>query len=98
MSEQEFPQQENTPSVYDHIAMLMQQMAHVSWAKLGLQRDTISGKLEQNLPEAKVAIDVVVYLAGVLETQVDESDRRQLQAMVRDLRMNYVSKSSEASS
>jgi len=96
MSEQEVPRPETTPSIYDHLAMMLQQMAHLSWSKMGLQHDSISGKLEQNLPEAKVAIDVVVYLAGILETQLDEGDRRQIQSMVRDLRMNYVQKTTEA--
>jgi len=95
MSEQEAQRPESTPSIYDHIAMLLQQMAHLSWSKLGLQHDAISGKIESNLAEAKVAIDAVVYFAGVLEPQLDESDRRQIQSLVRDLRMNYVQKSAE---
>jgi len=97
MSEQEAQRPEETPSVYDHIAMMFQQVAHLSWSKLGLQHDAISGKIEVNLPEAKVAIDVAVYLAGVLESQLDDSDRRQIQAVVRDLRLNFVQKTSESS-
>jgi hypothetical protein len=98
MSDQESSRPETPPSVYDHVTMLIQQMAHVSWSKLGLQPDTISGKLEQNLPEAKVAIDVVAHLAGVLDSQLDEADRRQIQGMVRDLRLNYVQKTAETGS
>lgn len=89
-------QDKNPPSVYDYIAVAIQQMAQVAWQKLGLQPDTISGKLEQNLSEAKVAIDVVANLAGVLEPQLDDADRRQVQGMLRDLRMNFVQKSQEA--
>jgi len=96
MSEQEAQQPAETPSIYDHLAMMLQQMAHLSWSKLGLQHDSISGKIEQNLPEAKVAIDVVVYLAGVIDSQLDDQDRRQIQSMVRDLRLNYVQKTAEA--
>lgn len=96
MSEQEAQQTAETPSIYDHLAMMLQQMAHLAWSKLGLQHDSISGKIEQNLPEAKVAIDVVVYLAGIIDSELDDSDRRQIQSMVRDLRLNYVQKTTEA--
>lgn len=98
MADQDTNQPVEAPSVYDHIAMAIQQMAHVSWAKLGLQPDTITGKLEQNLADAKVAIDVVAYLVGVLEPQLDESDRRQIQGMLRDLRINFVQKNTEVAS
>ncbi|AIE83468.1 DUF1844 domain-containing protein [Fimbriimonas ginsengisoli] len=98
MADQDSNLPQKAPSVYDHIAMMIQQMAHVCWAKLGLQPDTITGKLEQNLEEAKVAIDVVASLVRVLEPQLDEEDRRQLQGMLRDLRLNFVQKSTEASS
>jgi len=88
-------EQQNTPSVYDHLTHVMELMAQVSWAKLGLQPDIITGKIETNLPEAKVAIDVMAYLATQLESQLDDGDRRQLHGMIRDLRVNYVQKTSE---
>lgn len=81
------------PSVYEHIMVIIQQMGQVSWQKLGLQPDMVTGKLEQNLQEAKVAIDVVALLVPLLEPQLDEEDRRQLHRMLRDLRINFVQKS-----
>jgi hypothetical protein len=95
MADQDSSQPTKAPSVYDHVAMMIQQMAHVCWAKLGLQPDTITGKLEQNLPEAKVAIDVISSLVAVLEPQLDDEDRRQLHGMLRDLRINFVQKNTE---
>jgi hypothetical protein len=97
MSEESINEPQSPPSVYDHLAMVIQQMAHVSWQKLGLQHDTITGKLEQNLSEAKVAIDVVAQLIPFLEPQLDPEDRRQLHSMLRDLRINFVQKTSEGS-
>ncbi len=89
---------QSPPSVYEHVYMLLETMAHVSWQKLGLQPDTITGKIEANMPEAKVAVDLVAHLAGVLETQLDGDDRRRVQNLLRDLRINYLQRSTEANS
>jgi hypothetical protein len=82
-------------SVYDHLVFMVDQMTAVSWQKLGLQHDTMTGQLAPNLAEAKVAIDVTAYLASVMEDQLDEDDRRRINGLVRDLRINYVQKTTE---
>ena len=80
------------PNVFDHIAVLLDQMAAVAWQKLGLQPDMVTGQIEPNLEQARVAIDVVSFLAGKLEDQLDEDDRRHVQSLVRDLKINFVQK------
>jgi hypothetical protein len=92
MSENESPPK--TPiNVYDILPFMLEQMASVAWQKLGLQHDPITGGLDQDLVQARVAIDIVAYIAGHLESQLDEGDKRQIQSMVRDLRINFVQKS-----
>lgn len=86
------------PTVYQHLAIMLDQIAAVSWQKLGLHPDMVTGKLEPNLAEAKVAIDVSGYLAQQLEPTLDDEDRRQVQHLVRDLRLNYVQKMQESGS
>jgi len=80
------------PTVFDHIAVLLDQMAAVAWQKLGLQPDMVTGQIEPNLEQARVAIDVVSFLAGKLEDILDEDDRRHVQSLVRDLKINFVQK------
>ena len=80
------------PTVFDHIAVLLDQMAGVAWQKLGLQPDMVTGKIEPDLDQARVAIDVVSFLSNKLEPQLDEDDRRQIQSLVRDLKINFVQK------
>jgi hypothetical protein len=50
----------------------------------------VTGKIEPNLSDARVAIDVAQYLVSCLETQVDDEDKRQLQSIIRDLKINFV--------
>lgn len=77
-------------SVYDVIAIMVDNMAAIAWQKLGLQHDLVTGKLELNADEAKVAIDVTTHLATFIEPRLDEEDRRRIHGLIRDLRINYV--------
>jgi hypothetical protein len=81
-------------SVYDLLPFVIEQMAAVAWQKLGLQHDPVTGGFDQDLSQARVAIDIVAYLASQIEGQLDEGDRKQIQALVRDLRINFVQRSS----
>ena len=58
----------------------------------------ITGKLDKNLPEAKVAVDLTGHLAGILEPKLDDDDKRRLQSLVTDLRLNFIQKSKESES
>jgi len=83
-------------SVYAVITVMVDQMATIAWQKLGLQPDMMTGKLEKDTAQAKVAIDLTAHLAGFIEPQLDDEDKRRIHGLVRDLRINYVEKSKEA--
>lgn len=84
---------EDALDVYQMLMVMVDQMAAVSWQKLGLQPDPLTGRVGADLDQAKVAIDVTAGLAGFLEPKLDEEDRRRIHGLVRDLRLNYVDKS-----
>lgn len=101
----ERPNTENSPfggmlpklDVYDMIRAMTDQMAGLAWQKMGLQPDPFTGKVEQDLPQAKVAIDVATGLAGFLKDCLDEDDKREIDNLVRDLRINYVQRAQTSS-
>ncbi len=82
-------------SVYPVIMVMVDQMASIAWQKLGLQPDPVTGKLHKDLAEAKIAIDVTAGLAGFIEPQLDEEDKRRIHSLIRDLRINYVEHTKE---
>jgi hypothetical protein len=82
-------------SVYTVIIAMVEQMSSIAWQKLGLQPDIMTGKLVQDLDQAKVAIDLTSHLASFIEPQLDEEDKRRIHGLIRDLRLNYVQKSKE---
>jgi hypothetical protein len=80
------------------LATLVEQMASISWQKLGLQPDIMTGQIHQDLVQARTAIDATAKLAEVLEIRLDEEDKRRIQGLVRDLRINWVEKNREVES
>jgi len=93
MAESESENPKKPISIYDILAILIEQMSSISWQKLGLQPDPVAGSIAVDLVEAKVAIDVTAHLVQQLESQLDEEDKRRVHSLVRDLRINYVQKS-----
>jgi len=85
-------------NVYDVLAIMLEQMASIAWQKMGLQPDPISGKLAPDIAQAKVAVDAVGALSQPLMAALDDEDRRRIQNLVSDLRVNFVQKSQEVGS
>ncbi len=81
--------------IYSVLAALVDQLAAISWQKLGLQPDIMTGQIQQDLTQARTAIDATAKLAEVLELGLDDEDKRRVQGMVRDLRINWVEKNRE---
>ena len=94
----ETPDSKEPLSVYAVLGTFVDQMSSIAWQKLGLQHDFITGQLEPDVEQARVAIDVVAKLVEALDAELDDQDRRQLQNLVRDLRLNFVSKQKEIGS
>ena len=74
------------------LGYMLQQLTEITWQKLGLQPDYLTGKIEPDLAQAKLGIDVISHVASLIEPKLDEADRRVLNNTVRDLRLNYVSR------
>jgi hypothetical protein len=81
--------------VHAVIAIMIDQLSAIAWAKLGLQPDMITNKIEKDLNQAKLAIDVATDLARHTEPTLDEEDSRRMQNLLRDLRLNYLQKRKE---
>jgi hypothetical protein len=73
----------------------VQMLQEIAWMKLGLVASPSSGKVEQDLPQAKVAIDSVGDLAARLNPYAGESERREMQTLLSNLRINFVQKSQQ---
>jgi hypothetical protein len=77
-------------NVYSLLRMSIGMYIEQAWIHLGLRMDPNKSKVEQNLPYAKVAIDVVDFMVQKLQSDLDENERRELDLLLANLRMNYV--------
>ncbi|MEJ5251017.1 MAG: DUF1844 domain-containing protein [Chthonomonadetes bacterium] len=77
---------------------LVDEMQAQAWIKMGLWKDPITGEIQTDLRQAKIAIDCVAALAEVLKPHLAEAQRRDLERLLTDLRLNFVQRSAEAPS
>ena len=75
---------------YEVLGMMLQQCVELSWQKLGLQPDFMTGKISPDLSQAKALIDAASAIGDILLPQLEDGDRRTVQNSIRDLRVNYV--------
>ena len=86
-------QDQQAIDVYTMLTAMVDQMAGIAWMKMGLQADLMTGKVEKDIDQARLAIDVVEDLCARIEPKLDEADRTQLQNLKRDLKINFVQQS-----
>jgi hypothetical protein len=72
------------------IPEFVQVLADLSWQKLGLRPDAATGTVHRDLDQAKLCIDAVAALVGVMEPRLEGSDLREIRNLVTNLRMNFV--------
>ena len=66
-----------------------------AWKSMGIVADYVTGETKEDLPSAQLAIDIVQFLLGKVESDLPESDRQEAQRRLKDLRMNYVNRLSK---
>ncbi len=76
--------------VRDRLLMCFDILHQGAWISLGLVADPSTGQVEQNLDEAKTAIDCAAFLVGKLESLIDESTLREIRRVLSDLQVNFV--------
>lgn len=84
------PQHLHRLTVRDRLLMCIDILQQGAWISLGLISDPATGQIEQDLNQARLAIDSVEFLAGKVEGELDEETRRDLKALVSDLQVNFV--------
>ncbi len=84
------------PDVYSILALFMGELRNLAWLRMGLVANPGTGEIERDLPQAKIAIDTVGFLATQLEAVVAPDERLPLKAMVSDLQVNFLEQSKRA--
>lgn len=83
--------------VYGLLGSLIGLLGMHAWQWLGLLKNPVTGNIEQDLTQAKIAIDSISFMMGQIEGKLGEAEQRELQALLSDLRMNFVQQSAKTS-
>ena len=67
-----------------------------AWQGMGLVPNPSSGKLEKDMADAKIAIDAFSALLDAMRPQMDAQARRDTEALLTTLRLNFVEKSRDS--
>jgi hypothetical protein len=79
--------------VADVVRMTLSLLHDKAWVSMGLLANPATGRVEQDLAEARRAIDVVVDLVKHLEPLAAAEEKREMQVLLSNLRINYVRQS-----
>ena len=99
MTEQEARPEESAPDLPDAtslIATCISLLANKAWQAMGLVANPATKTIERQFDEAQLAIDAAAALADLLRPRVGDRERRELETLVANLRINFVEQKSKA--
>jgi hypothetical protein len=76
--------------VYSLLGLFVGILAEKAWQTLGLRTKTGTDKVETDFDQARVAIDTVSFFVEKLQLRLSEDEKRRLEGLVADLKLNYV--------
>ena len=75
---------------YSLLGLFVSLLAEKAWQTMGLTTKPGTDKIEADLDQARVAIDTTAFLAEKVEPHLPDIEKRQLEGIVADLKLNYV--------
>ena len=76
--------------VENMLRMTLDMFAEMAWVKLGVRMDRASGETKIDLPQARLAIDVLGALVPFTEGRLDPHEVRDAHNLLASLQLNYV--------
>lgn len=83
--------------VYSLLKSFIGLLGAQTWQWLGLVKNPVTGNIEKDLAQAKIAIDSISLMMGRLEGKLDPAEQREILGLLSDLRMNFVQQSAKES-
>jgi len=81
--------------VYMVLQASISQFSSVAWQMLGLHPDPFTGKMQKDIDQARIAIDVTTVLVEKILPHAQGQESRDYQNLLTDLRLNFVRQSSQ---
>lgn len=75
---------------YTTLKLFMGVLAGTAWRNLGLVVNPRTSKIEKDMNQARVAIDIFEFIFKQIEGKLAEEEKRQLNSLLSDLKINFV--------
>jgi hypothetical protein len=75
---------------YSLLGLFIGLLAEKAWQSMGLRTKPGTDKIEVDFDQARVAIDATAFLAEKVQPHLPDIEKRRLESIVADLRLNYV--------
>ncbi len=75
---------------YSLLGMFVGLLTEKAWQTMGLRTKPGSEKIEVDFDQARVAIDTTAFLAEKVQPHLPDIEKRRLEGIVADLKLNYV--------
>lgn len=83
-------------TVVDLLRWCISLLASSAWQAMGLLPDQATKKTERKLDDARLVIDATGALIDHLRPRVDAAERRELETLLANLRLNFVEQTNKA--
>jgi len=84
-------------NVYDVLSGMLLMLTDLAWQKIGLTVSPVSGQIEKDFAQARVAIDTVSFIVDQLGRITPPEQQRDLRTLVANLQVNYARNIRESS-
>lgn len=75
---------------YSLLGLFVGIVAEKAWQTMGLRTKPGTDKIETDFDQARVAVDTVAFLAEKISSRLPDDEKRRLEGLVADLKLNYV--------
>ena len=75
---------------YSLLGLFVGILAEKAWQTMGLRARPGTDKIQTDFDQARIAIDATSFLAEKLQPRLPEEEKKRLEGLVADLRLNYV--------
>jgi len=84
------------PDAKSLVATCLSLLAAKAWEAMGLVPNPETKQIERKLDDAQLAIDAAAALAAVIRDKVTDAERREIDTLLANLRINFVEQKSKA--
>ncbi len=87
---------ESLPDAKTLVVTCLSLLASRAWQAMGLVPNPATKQIERKLDDAQLAIDAAAALAEVIRPHAADAERREIEALLTNLRLNFVEQKGKA--